>query len=92
MFDLLGRSPEFTPEDAARLRRVERKLDLILESLGLADSEEEAGFPERARAFADRGEKIAAIREYRQATGAGLSESKKAVEAYLQSRTGTSTP
>ena len=72
---------QFAPDDAARLRRVERKLDLILGHLGVpfADS----GLPEAAQAHADRGELIPAIRAYREATGMGLAEAKRAVEEYL---------
>ena len=70
------------PEDSARLRRVERKLDIGMKRLGVAFFE--AGdLPESGRAAADRGEKIAAVKVYREATGAGLAELLRAVEEYL---------
>ena len=48
-------------EDAARLRRVERKLDAILAHLGLAD-DRSLGLSDEARRLADDGQKIAAIK------------------------------
>jgi hypothetical protein len=83
MFDLFGRSGEFTAADAARLRRVEHKLDLILAHLGVACRADECELPPGARACADAGDKIGAIKAYRDATGAGLAEAKRAVESYL---------
>ena len=72
------------PADAARLRRVEAKLDLILAHLGIAPADPVAdGLSAEARALADRGEKIMAIKAYRDQTGVGLKDAKDAVEAYL---------
>ena len=82
-------APSFTAADAARLRRVERKLDALLAHLGVAVPAESAD--DRLadmRALADRGEKIAAIKAYRDATGARLAEAKRAVEAYLSGPSG----
>lgn len=72
---------------AARLRRIERKLDLILDHLGL-DGEDPAAasLPAEARRLADDGRKIEAIKAYREQTGAGLREAKEAIEAYLAGR------
>ncbi|HEX4607355.1 MAG TPA: hypothetical protein VH092_04040 [Urbifossiella sp.] len=70
MFNLFGGSPGFTPEDAARLRRVERKLDLILAHLGVSYTDPDGGLPPEVGELADRGEKIAAIKTYRDRTGA----------------------
>ena len=42
--------------------------------------------PDEVRHLADRGEKIPAIKAYREATGAGLAEAKRAVEEYLAGR------
>lgn len=83
MFDLFGSSSSFSEDDAARLRRVERKLDLILQHLGVAYEADDFGLSAEARSLADRGEKIAAIKAHRDATGAGLAEAKRAVESYL---------
>ena len=60
-----------------RLARVERKLDLILEHLGLR--EEDPRLDEVAALVRD-GRKIQAIKVYREATGAGLKEAKDAVD------------
>ncbi len=87
MFSFSGPTSEFTPADATRLRRVERKLDLILAHLNIPFAEE-SGVPEEVRHLADRGEKIPAIKAYRDATGAGLAEAKHAVEEYLAGRGG----
>ena len=67
------------PPGAARLARLEGKLDLLLEHAGLR-------YDPLARAPADvleatrRGAKIEAIKRYRAATGAGLAEAKEFVE------------
>ena len=85
MFNFLFGSSTFTPGHAARLQRVERKLDLILKHLGI-DYVEPApgeGLSEQVRALADRGEKIGAIKMHRELTGAELAQAKQVVEAYL---------
>ncbi|PBC62344.1 hypothetical protein BKI49_19010 [Streptomyces sp. Tue6028] len=60
-----------------RIARVERKLDLILDHLGV-----HAGDPElpQVTALLREGKKIQAIKAYREATGADLKEAKDAVE------------
>jgi hypothetical protein len=83
VFDLFARGSGFTPEDAARLRRIERKLDLILAHLGVGYREGDGELPDGARALADAGDKIGAIKAYREGTGAGLAEAKRAVEGYM---------
>jgi len=85
MFDFLFRSSDFTSGHAARLQRVERKLDLILKHLGIEDVEPAAGegLLEQVRVLADCGDKIAAIKAHRELTGDGLAEAKQVVEAYL---------
>jgi ribosomal protein L7/L12 len=76
--------------ESARLRRVEAKLDAILEHLGLQYIEPATaeGLSKRVKALADDpARKIAAIKLHREETGLGLSEAKDAVEAYMAQRT-----
>jgi len=64
--------------DRARLARVERKLDMLLKQAGIdlaAKADKEVGDLLRA------GNKIDAIRVYRELTGASLAEAKAHVEA-----------
>jgi len=60
-----------------RVARVERKLDLIIDHLGLRDDD-----PRMAKVVTllREDKKIQAIKEYREITGAGLVEAKEAVE------------
>ncbi|GHH04949.1 hypothetical protein [Streptomyces lanatus] len=60
-----------------RVARVERKLDLVLEHLGLVDDD-----PRMAEVMAHvrDGDQIKAIKRYREITGADLLEAKEAVE------------
>lgn len=67
-----------TPADRALLARVERKLDLIIDSLGLEESA--PADLEQVRLLAQQGRKIEAIRLYRETTGVGLKEAKDAVD------------
>ncbi|MEU7054674.1 ribosomal protein L7/L12 [Streptomyces sp. NPDC046197] len=60
-----------------RIARVERKLDLVLDHLGLR---EEDPALDAVAGLARDGKKIEAIRAYREATGAGLKEAKEAVD------------
>ena len=62
------------------LRRIEKKLDMILNHLGL----EYQPFTERVRLAADGGKKIEAIKLYREETGVGLVQAKEDVEAYMR--------
>lgn len=66
--------------DAARLARLERKLDLILEHLGAALPEEDALQEVRDLVAAGPGNKMLAIKRYRELTGAGLYDAKQAVD------------
>ena len=78
---------EFLPADAARLRRIERKLDLIMEHLGIRKDEEVGGeLVDEVRALADAGRKIEAIKAHRHLTGASLVEAKRAVEDHINRR------
>ncbi|MEV4440298.1 ribosomal protein L7/L12 [Streptomyces sp. NPDC049577] len=60
-----------------RVARVERKVDLILDHLGI--QEENPGLA-RVAALAAEGKRIHAIKAYREITGAGLKEAKEAVD------------
>jgi hypothetical protein len=85
------RRPTESPIELTRLRRVEAKLDLILQHLGLEYKERSTpgGLSEEVRALADNpSQKIAAIALHRKETGLGLKEAKEAVEAYMEGRRG----
>jgi hypothetical protein len=76
----------FKASDAARLRRVEAKVDLFLKHLGLeyTGPETAGGLSAEVKALAeDPSKKIAAIKVHREQTGLGLKEAKDAVEAYI---------
>jgi ribosomal protein L7/L12 len=66
------------------LRRVERKIDLVMEHLGIEEPEL-VGLAE-VDALMDEGEKIQAIKRYRELTGAGLKDAKEAVEKRQSAR------
>lgn len=77
---------KFRASDARRLRRVERKLDLILNELNLKYEDGNPGgeLSEAVRQLADDpNQKIAAIKLYREQTGASLADAKEAIEAYM---------
>ncbi|MEZ6317961.1 MAG: ribosomal protein L7/L12 [Phycisphaerales bacterium] len=67
-----------TGEIERRLGVLEHKVDLILGALGLEVPDD----PRRDRiaALLVQGRKIAAIKEFREATGLGLAEAKAAIE------------
>ncbi len=60
-----------------RVARVERKLDLVLDHLGLDGEDPRMG---EVVSFARTGKKVQAIKVYREITGAGLKEAKDAVD------------
>jgi ribosomal protein L7/L12 len=60
-----------------RLAHVERKVDALVEELGVEVPEPHV---ERVVALLDQGKTIQAIRAYREETGAGLREAKEAVD------------
>jgi ribosomal protein L7/L12 len=66
-----------------RLAAIERKLDLVMDHLGV--TEPAPAMPDVVRAL-ERGAKITAVKAYRDATGAGLSEAKRAVDAMAEQR------
>ncbi len=85
MFPFLA-SSDFTRADAARMRRIERKIDMVMKHLGIAadaDATDPGQLPAEVRRLADEGRKIEAIKAHRQAFGSGLREAKEAVEAYM---------
>jgi hypothetical protein len=65
---------------ASRLYRVERQLQALLDHFQIELPDDGLG---EVRQLAAAGEKIAAIKLYRQLTGAGLAEAKEAVERGL---------
>ena len=72
----------FRPEDAIRLRRLEQKLDLNLNHLGIAYVPPPK---DHWQVIADDpSQKIAAIKAYREQYSAGLADAKKAVDDYTQ--------
>lgn len=79
----MGLFGSFDIESAARLRRIEKKLDLILDSLGLKIEETPMN---DILELALNGRKIEAIKRYREVHGVGLKEAKDAVEAMVEDR------
>ena len=71
-----------TKRQQRRLAVIERKIDLVMEHLGV---DPEPAMPEVVRAL-EQGNKIAAVKAYRNATGADLKESKDAVDALAERR------
>jgi ribosomal protein L7/L12 len=67
-----------TGSDTARLRSIERKLDLTLKQLGVDPNE---GLDEQIKQLVRSGQKIEAIKLYRAQSGAGLKEAKDHIEA-----------
>lgn len=77
MLERMGLFGGTDPKLQYQLARIEKKLDLIMESLGLSVPED--GMDD-VRAMAAKGEKIEAIKLYRDRTGAGLYEAKQFVD------------
>ena len=77
-----GTSVQERRSTAARLAAIQRKLDLVLEHLDIADTEEQA---EVVRLL-EAGKPIHAVRAYRQQTGATLLEAKQAVDRIAADR------
>ena len=69
-----------------RLRGIERKLNALLRHHGV-DPTQGLVLSDRVKQLAaDPARKIAAIKAYREETGAGLAEAKEAVEAFINAR------
>ncbi len=66
-----------TTDVSNRLRSIERKLDIILKNLGIA---EPAGDMEPIRDLVRQNRKIEAIKLYRERTGVGLAEAKAVID------------
>lgn len=62
---------------AVTLARLERKIDALMASLGVEAAKDKM---DDIRALAAAGQKIEAIKLYRERTGAGLADAKAAVE------------
>ena len=60
-----------------RVARVERKLDLVLDHLGLAEHDPRMA---EVASLAREGKTVQAVKRYREITGDGLKESKEAVD------------
>ena len=75
--------PRPDPEQLKRLRRIEHRLQSVMDHLGVAEQPTE--FPEVVRLL-EEGKKIHAIKAYRQTTGADLATSKNEVEAIARQR------
>ncbi len=65
---------------SAQLRRIERKLDVLLQNLGV--KEVTSLSPEAQQLARDPRYKIAAIKLHREQTGCGLAEAKQDVEDF----------
>ena len=75
------------PPDRKRLEQVEQRLDLILTHLGIED----VPLPRTSwQVLADDpGQKIAAVKEYREQHAVGLAKAMNAVEDYIEGRNGS---
>ncbi len=78
---------DFETENRNRIIRLEQKVDFLLRELGLVEKEkEEANLPnfdpilDEVAALVRQGNKIAAIKLYREKTGADLKTAKDAVD------------
>ncbi len=76
----------FLRKKVSAISRLEAKLDLLLTDAGIA-YDPLADLPPGVMEAVRAGEKIRAIKCYRQATGAGLKESKEFIEE-IQARAG----
>jgi ribosomal protein L7/L12 len=99
LFVILARQKDH----AARLERLERKMDLVLRHLGVEDTQPAPGIqvysvpaaPAPNGTLASeivsllaRGQKIEAIKRYREYTGSGLKEARDAVESIERGQRG----
>lgn len=66
---------------ASRIDRLERKIGLVLEHLGIDYG---VKLSEQVKELARQGQKIQAIKLLREETGIGLAEAKEAVENWME--------
>jgi ribosomal protein L7/L12 len=69
---------------AARLTTIDRKLDAVLAHLGIQVREPELSEVPEVIRLIGADQRVAAIRAYREATGANLLEAKNAVDALAE--------
>lgn len=65
-----------------RMRRIERKLDLLIEHFGVKLERETVDLPD-VWALVREGNHIQAIKLYREKTGAGLAEAKERIDKMI---------
>lgn len=70
-------------DTSVRLARIERRLALVIEHLGIVEPEPD--LPEVVRHL-ENGNKIHAVKAYREATGEGLRDAKEAVDRMAAQR------
>ncbi|MEU6476293.1 ribosomal protein L7/L12 [Streptomyces sp. NPDC047017] len=63
-----------------RLVRIERRLAAVADHLGLEEPDGQRAQRERVESLVREGKQVAAIKAYREMTGAGLKEAKDAVD------------
>jgi ribosomal protein L7/L12 len=81
---LLTRAGRGSTNDA-KLRRIDRKIDMLVQHLGIELPETVvSGLSTEVCNLADAGRKIDAIKVHREETGVGLKEAKDAVEEYME--------
>jgi ribosomal protein L7/L12 len=69
------------PELMAQVDRIERQVLAISEHLGLPfDSPLTAAMPEEVAQLVQQGDKLGAVRRYRELTGSGMGEASEAIE------------
>lgn len=69
------------------VRLLEKKVEALLADLGVSPAEERASLPANVQHALNRGDKLRAIRLYRDQTGVGLKEAKHRVEGRVGSGT-----
>jgi ribosomal protein L7/L12 len=64
-----------------RIQRVERQLALVSEKVGIPFDDPSAAAPPEVLELVGAGDRIGAIKKYREVTGADIDEARAAVEA-----------
>jgi ribosomal protein L7/L12 len=80
---LSGTVAQGRAREARRLAAIERKLDLVMNHLGIAEPLPEE--PDVVR-YLEAGNRIQAIKTYRERTGVGLAEAKDIVDRIARER------